>query len=126
MELIACDVEACHLGFADLDALAIAAGVERAFDLEAGLGGGRSDQLDHGQAIRERPAAPVLRDMAEQPVLNLVPLRCAWRIVVDVDHEAAEQWGPPTAKKDKSPGLRLRPEIRRRWTISTTISAGVA
>jgi hypothetical protein len=46
------------------------------FDLETGLGGCCPDQLDHGQAIRERPAAPVLRDVAEQPVLDLVPL-CA-------------------------------------------------
>ena len=76
MELIASDVEAFHLGFADLDALLIAAGVECALDFQTGLGRGRTDQLDHGKAIRERPAAPVLRDVAEQPVLDLVPL-CA-------------------------------------------------
>ena len=28
-----------------------------------------------------------LRDVAEQPVLDLVPFRCAGRIVVDADHE---------------------------------------
>ena len=38
MELIASDVEAFHRGFADFDAFLISAGVERAFDLEAGLG----------------------------------------------------------------------------------------
>src|SRR5262249_59541375 len=88
MELISGDVEASYLGFADLDALLVAARVERAFDLEPGLGRRRADQFDHGKAIRERPAAPVLRDVAEQPVLDLVPLRCAWRIVMDADHEA--------------------------------------
>ena len=46
------------------------------FDLETGLGRRCPDQLDDGQTIGQRPAAPVLRDMAEQPVLNLVPL-CA-------------------------------------------------
>ena len=71
MELITGDVEAFHRGLADLDALFVAAGVEGALDLEAGLGGGR-DQLNHGQAIRERPRAPVLRDVTEQPVLNLI------------------------------------------------------
>ena len=39
------------------------------------------------EAICERPAAPVLRDVAEQPVLDLVPLRRAGRIVVDTDDE---------------------------------------
>ena len=87
MELIAGDVEAFHRDFADLDALLVGARVERAFDFQPCLGRRRPDQLDHGKPIGERPAAPVLRDVAEQPVLDLVPLRCAWRIVVDVDHE---------------------------------------
>src|ERR1700722_1677012 len=83
MELITGDVEAFHYGFADLDALLVAARVERAFELQAGLGGRASDQFADGKAIRKRPAAPVLRDVAEQPVLDLVPFRCAGRIVVD-------------------------------------------
>ena len=87
MELIAGDVEAFHLGFADLDALLVAAGVECALDFQSGLGRRRADQLDHGEAIGERSAAPVLRDVAEQPVLNLVPLRRARRIVVDADQK---------------------------------------
>ena len=89
MELIPADVEALHSGFANFDAFLVGAGVERAFNLETGLGGRRPDQLDHGKAIRERPTTPILRDVAEQPVLYLVPLRSARRIVVDVDHEAA-------------------------------------
>ena len=87
MELITGDVDAFHLGFADLDAFLVAACVECALDFQAGLGRRRADQLDYGKAIRERPAAPVLRDMAEQPVLDLVPLRRARRIVVDADRE---------------------------------------
>ena len=88
MELIAGDVEAFHLGFADLDALLIAARVECALDGQTGFGRRRADQLDHGKAIRERPATPVLRDVAEQPMLDFVPLRRARRIVADVDHES--------------------------------------
>src|SRR5208283_2457860 len=87
MELIAGDVEGFHLGLADPDAFAVGAGVERAVDFQAGLGGGGADQFDHAKASGERPAAPVLRDLAEQPVLDLVPLRRARRIVVEVDHE---------------------------------------
>src|SRR5215216_1437231 len=87
MELITSDVEALHLGFADLDALLVAAGIEGAVDFQATLGRCCADQLDHGKPIRQRPATPVLRDVAEQPVLDLVPLRCARRIVVDADRE---------------------------------------
>ena len=76
MELITGDVEAFHCGFANLDALLVAACVERTRNFQTGLGRRRANQLDHGKAIRERPAAPVLRDVAEQPVLDLVPL-CA-------------------------------------------------
>ena len=88
MELIAGDIEAFHLGFADLDALMIAARVECALDFQTGLGRRRADQLDHGKAIGERPAAPVLRDVAEQPVLDLVPLRRARRVVADMDRKS--------------------------------------
>src|SRR6266496_2270991 len=87
MELIAGDVEAVHLGVADPDALLVAARIERAFDFQTGFGRRCTDQLDHGKAICERPAARVLRDVAEQPVLELVPLRRAGRIVVDTDDE---------------------------------------
>ena len=74
--MIAGDVEASHCGFADLYALLVAARVEGALDLQTGFGRGRADQFDDGKTIRKRPAAPVLRDMAEQPVLDLIPL-CA-------------------------------------------------
>src|SRR5450755_2747804 len=87
MELIAGDVEAFRWGFADLDALLVAARVECALDLQTGLGSRRADQFDDGKAICKWQAAPVLRDVAEQPVLNLVPFRCAGRIVVDADRE---------------------------------------
>src|SRR5258708_38764102 len=87
MERIAGDVDAFHLGFADLDAFLVASCIERALDFQTGLGRRGTDQLDDGKAICERPATPVLRDVTEQPVLDLVPLRCAWWIVVDVDRE---------------------------------------
>src|SRR3974377_773533 len=88
MELIASNGEAFHLGFADLDALLIAARVERTFDCETSLGCRRSDPFDHGGATGGCAGASVLRDVAEQPVLDLVPFRCAGRIVMDMDHEA--------------------------------------
>jgi hypothetical protein len=46
MELMAGDVEAFHLGFAHLDAFAVRARVEGAFDFETSLGGVGPDQFD--------------------------------------------------------------------------------
>ena len=51
MELVAGDVECGHLGLRDLEALLVDSLVDRAFDFEAGLGGGRADQLEDGHAV---------------------------------------------------------------------------
>jgi hypothetical protein len=66
----------------------VALDVERAFDLQAGLGGRRGNQLDHGHAIDEGAPAPGLRDVAEQAMLDLIPLRGARRIMMDMEPEA--------------------------------------
>jgi hypothetical protein len=58
MELVSDDVEAFHCGFADLDALLVATGVEGAFDLQAGLGGGRADTLHD---LARSSVGPVVR-----------------------------------------------------------------
>ena len=76
MECIAADGEALHVGVADLDAFLVDPGVECGLDLEAGLGRCRGNQLNDGSTIGERPTTPVLRDAAEQPMFDLVPL-CA-------------------------------------------------
>ena len=87
MERVAADVEGLHLRVADLDAHFVGPLVERAFDFQAGFGRCRADQFDHGDPIGERPAAPVLRDVAEQAVLDAVPFGRARWIVVNVDDE---------------------------------------
>jgi hypothetical protein len=86
MECVALDVERLHLGIADFDTLFVGGGVERAFDLQAGLGGRRGNQLDHGHAIGEGAPAPGLRDVAEQAMLDLIPLRGARRIMMDMEN----------------------------------------
>ena len=85
MEGVASDVEAFHLGLADLDAFLVGPCIERTFDLETGLRCGCGDQIDHGGAICERPASPVLRDVTKHPVFDLVPLGSTRRIVEDLD-----------------------------------------
>ena len=71
MECVALDVERHHLGIADFDTLFVGGGVERAFDLQAGLGGRRGNQLDHGHAIDEGAPAPGLRDVAPSTYFEL-------------------------------------------------------
>ena len=88
MEFIALDVEPLHLSIADFDAFFVGRGIERALDFQAGFGGGRGNQLDHGHAIHEWPPTPRLRDVTEQAMLDLIPLRRARRIVMNVEHEA--------------------------------------
>jgi hypothetical protein len=88
MECVALDVESFHFGIGDLDSLFVGCSVERALDFQAGFGGGRGNQLDDGQAIGQGPRTPVLRDVAEHAMFDLVPLRGARWIVMDVEHEA--------------------------------------
>jgi hypothetical protein len=81
MEGIANDVEGGHYGVLDLDALVIDAGVERTVDFQAGFGGGRANQLDDSDTIGQRPAAPVLGDVAEETMLILAPPPTPERLV---------------------------------------------
>ena len=76
MESVALDVERLHLSVADFYSLLVGRGIERALDFQAGFGRRCSNQLDHGHAIEEWSPAPSLRDVAEQAVLDLIPL-CA-------------------------------------------------
>ena len=88
MEGVAFDVERRHFGVADFDAFWVCVGVEFAADGQTHLGGGRRDQLDDRRPTGERPTAPVLCDVAKQAMFDLVPLRCAGRIVADADGQS--------------------------------------
>ena len=85
MERVTLDIEGRHFGVGDFDALFVGAGIELTADRETRLGRGRRDQLDDGRPAREGPTAPVLRDVTEQSVFDLVPLGCARRIVANDD-----------------------------------------
>src|SRR3954463_14117174 len=112
MEVIALDVEGDHLRLGDLDALGIGVGVEFAGDGEAGRRGRGGDQLDHGQATGQRATAPVLRDVAEEAVLDLVPLRGPGREVAHRDHQAGLVGQP------------LQLAFPQRWRIEECFEAG--
>jgi len=72
VEVVSDDGEGAHLAIADLDSGGVAAGVEGGGDGQAGVGGGRTDQLEDGFVAGQRPSAPVHADLGEQPVLDLV------------------------------------------------------
>ena len=79
------DVDGRHLGVGDSDALLVEGLVDLAAHGEAGLCGRRRDQVDDDTIADERLSAPVLADVREEAVLDLVPLAGARRQVVDGD-----------------------------------------
>ena len=87
MEGIAANVEALHFGVADLDAFFVGPRIGGALDLEAGFGRCRRNRFDHGGLTGEWPGAPILRDAAEQAMLDLIPFRRAGRVMPDFDGE---------------------------------------
>ncbi len=88
MERLACEVDGSELVVSDLDLLGVVALIEPRVDLQAGVGCGRCDRVDHDCVADQRTSAPGLADVTEEPVLNLVPLRGAGREVADADLQA--------------------------------------
>ena len=76
MERVAGDVEGGHFGVADLEAFGVGVFVEFAANGETGFCRRRRDQFDDRRSAGQRTPAPVLRDVTEQAMLDLVPL-CA-------------------------------------------------
>jgi len=74
---IALNVEGGHLSGGDLDTFLISVGVQFALNRQTGRGCG--DQFDDGQAAGQGAGPPVLRNMAEKAVLDLVPLGSSGR-----------------------------------------------
>ena len=66
--------EVAHLSLGDDEAGLIATLIELGPDAQPGGRTRVADQLDEGLEGTERTPAPVLRDVAEEPVLDLVPL----------------------------------------------------
>ena len=88
MECVTSYVEGRHFRIGNLYPFGIGVGIEFALNFEASVRPRVGDQLDHGEAVGERRSAPVLRDVAEHAMLDLVPLRGPRRIVADLDDQA--------------------------------------
>ena len=75
MECVTLDIEGHHFGVADLDALRVVACIKLTSDRQASPGRGGRDQFDHRFSAGQGFAPPGLSNVAEQPMLDFVPLR---------------------------------------------------
>src|SRR6266403_689339 len=78
-----CELNPRELCVAHLNPLVVASGVERRFHDEAGPRTGVGDQVDDHLMAGQRLPAPVLRDEAEEAMLDFVPLAGPRREVTD-------------------------------------------
>lgn len=77
-----------EFGVGDFDFLGITALAELGADLESLPGGGVGDQVHDDLVAHQRSASPVLGDMAEDAVFDLVPLAGAGRTMANVNGNA--------------------------------------
>ena len=80
--------QASHLGLRDHDTRGVGPLVQLGLDAKAGGGARVANELHERLKGPERLAAPVLRDVAEEAMLNLVPLAGPRREVADPDAQA--------------------------------------
>jgi hypothetical protein len=76
VEFMLMQLERLHLRLLDDHSGRISRAVQLGLDAQSSDRTRMADELDHGLEGSQRLAPPVLRDVAEQPVLDLVPL-CA-------------------------------------------------
>src|SRR5437879_6442929 len=79
--------EVAHFGAGDHTARRVPSLVQLRLHPQAGRGARVADQIDHGLKGAERTASPVFRDVAEEAMLDLVPLAGARWEVRDVDDQ---------------------------------------
>ena len=88
MEVFFEQVDVSHLRVGDFLADRVRSTIKLRLDTKAGGRARRADQLHDGLVIQKRPATPILRDVTEHAVLDLVPLGCAGGKVRHPDREA--------------------------------------
>jgi len=84
MERVAGDVEGGHFGVADPDAFGVGVFVKFAANGKTGFCRRCRDQFGDGGSAGQR-TPPVLRNVTEEAMLDLVPFRRAGRIVAIAD-----------------------------------------
>ena len=89
MKIVALDVDGSHFVIADLNAFLIEIAIEIASNRETVFGRGGADQLDDDLVADQWLAAPVLRDVGKETVLDPIPLAGAGRQMSDRDGKTA-------------------------------------
>src|SRR3954469_5015098 len=79
------DRESFHLRRLDLPTNWIAPSIQPCLHAQSSVRSRIADEVDHRFVGRQRPTTPVLRNVAEEPVLDLVPLARARGEVTDHD-----------------------------------------
>ncbi len=82
------DEQRVHLGVGHLDTDGVFPSIELGLDGEPCGRAHAPNERHHGFSVDQRTPAPVLGDVTEEPVLNLVPLGRAGREMRDADGEA--------------------------------------
>ena len=83
MKLVSFHVERCQLRIRDLLPLRVLSAIQFAADTKSLVCCGACDQTHDHSETRERLPPPVLADVREHPVLDLVPLARSGREVAD-------------------------------------------
>src|SRR5437867_4733650 len=81
-------VDSSELLVGDLESILVAALVQARFEVQSLVRPGVADKIDNHGVAHQRLPTPVLGDVAEHPVLDLVPLAGAGRKVADRNRQA--------------------------------------
>ena len=121
MKLVAAETNGGILLLADLASLRVSFLIKPAVHFKPCLRACRADQVDHHLIRGQRHAAPVARDVAEQPMLDFIPFAGPRRIMADLDNHPrgigqplqlvlpqpiAMAITPPTVRGDQQPRRR--------------------
>ena len=109
VELVGMQPHLVHLLLGDLHLRWIAPGVQAGLDLQPRRRGRGRDQFDDHPMAHQRTAAPIPRDVREQPVLDLVPLARARREVADGDLQARLVGEPLKFHLPEPPAIAVAP-----------------
>ena len=85
MEFITADLDLGQFLIGHLDHGWISSGIQLSVNGQTSRGGGRGDEVYDGLETAERLATPVLADVGEEAMLDLVPLAGAGRKVTNHD-----------------------------------------
>src|SRR5450755_1588950 len=88
VDVVPRDVDGVDLGVGEAELGLVCGRVQAGVDLQAGAGRGRGYQVDHDLIAGQGLCTPVDRDVAEQAVLDFVPLRGPSRKMKHPDREA--------------------------------------